>query len=361
MDTEPSPHAFQAPEPAVLSDLLPGYSVESLIAVGGMGAVYRAVQNSLHRAVAIKILPQELGADEAFRVQFETEAKAMALLNHPNLVGVYDFGNVGGLLYIVMEFVEGESLYHHAYGHHLEQDSAIRFTREICLGLQHAHENGVLHRDIKPSNILLDLQGHPKIVDFGLAQGMRQAPGKDEQVYGTPDYTAPEVLARSRTVDARADIFSVGVILHELLTGRVPASDPRSPSAIVSCDPRLDGVVRKATYPNPELRYTSAAEMAAELDMIAQTPPPRALRTVETPPAAWAPAGHRNRLSPMAGGRLSPGAPAAGAAPQSSAPHAPGRPPVPMKPHSSSVGMTILIVLLVLAVIVLLLYAASSG
>jgi len=361
MDTQPSPRTFQAPEPAVLSDLLPGYSVQSLIAVGGMGAVYHAVQNSLHRVVAIKILPEELGADEAYRARFETEAKAMALLNHPNLAGVYDFGHVGDLLYIVMEFVEGESLYHHAYGHCLEEEAAIRFTRGICLGLHHAHQNGVLHRDIKPSNVLLDLQGQPKIVDFGLAQGIRQAPGKDEDVYGTPHYTAPEVLTLSRAVDARADIFSVGVILHELLTGHVPASDPRPPSTIVSCDPRLDGVVRKATHPNPDLRYTSAAEMAADLDIIDQTPAPRALRTVKASPPAWAPAGQRGRLSHMAGRRLPPGAPAVSAMRPLPGSLSPRRPRVPLKPQSSSGGMVILIILLVLAIIGLLIYQALRG
>lgn len=290
MEEESSELSFQAPDPRELADLLPGYEVESLIAVGGMGAVYRAVQSSLHRPVAIKILPAELGSDEAFRIRFETEAKAMALLNHPNLAGVYDFGNMDGMLYIVMEFVEGESLYQFAYGKFIEPEDAIRMTRGICLGLHHAHEHGVLHRDIKPSNILLDLYAQPKIVDFGLAQEMRKAPEVDEEVFGTPHYTAPEVLTKPGSVDARADIFSIGVILHELLTGRVPAKDPRTASAIVQCDPRLDGVVRKATHPNPDLRYYSAAEMAAELEIISQTPAPRVLRTDQQ--VAWAPRGH---------------------------------------------------------------------
>jgi serine/threonine protein kinase len=291
METKSSDLSFQAPEPGELAHILPGYEVESLIAVGGMGAVYRAMQVSLGRAVAIKILPKELGGDLTFRAQFETEAKAMALLNHPNLAGVYDFGNVQGLLYIVMEFVEGQSLYHYAYGKFLDPDDAIGLVRGICLGLDHAHAHGILHRDIKPSNILLDPQGQPKIVDFGLAQDMLHAPGAEEEVFGTPHYTAPEVLGRPGYVNARADIFSVGVILHELLTGRVPANDPRTASAIVQCDPRLDVVVRKATHPNPDFRYGSSAEMAAELEMISQTPAPRALRT--DPQVAWTPGGHR--------------------------------------------------------------------
>jgi serine/threonine protein kinase len=329
METKPTDMSFQAPEPGELASILPGYEVESLIAVGGMGAVYRAMQVSLGRAVAIKILPRELGADEIFRAQFETEAKAMALLNHPNLAGVYDFGNVQGLLYIVMEFIEGDSLYHYAYGKFVDPDDAIRLTRGICLGLHHAHENGVLHRDIKPSNILLDLEGHPKIVDFGLAQDMLHVHGAKEEVFGTPHYTAPEVLGRPGAVNAHADIFSVGVILHELLTGRVPASDPRTASSIVQCDPRLDVVVRKATHPNPDLRYGSAAEMAAELEMISQTPAPRALIT-DHQPAAWTPAGRPTTRITR-----------------------------PMITQSSGPGMSILIAVLIVAVLVLLLYQMS--
>lgn len=334
MDTKLSDMSFQAPDPEELAHILPGYEVESLIAVGGMGAVYRAKQISLGRAVAIKILPRELGGDASFRTQFETEAKAMALLNHPNLAGVYDFGNVGGLLYIIMEFVEGESLYHLAYGKYLDPDEAIRLVRAVCLGLHHAHEHGILHRDIKPSNILLDSQGQPKIIDFGLAQDMLHVPGVEEEVFGTPHYTAPEVLGRPSAVNARADLFSVGVILHELLTGRVPASDPRTASAIVQCDPRLDVVVRKATNPRPELRFASAEEMAAELEMISQTPAPRALRT--EPQAAWTPGGnrpatHRNTT----------------------------RITRPLPTHSSGPGIGVVIALLIVAVLVLLLYQMS--
>ena len=359
METESSQLAFQAPDPAELANLMPGYEIQSLIAVGGMGAVYRAVQISLDRLVAIKILPTELGSDTQFRTQFETEAKAMALLNHPNLAGVYDFGSVDGILYIVMEFVEGESLYHYAYGKYLEPEDAIRFTKAICLGLQHAHENGVLHRDIKPSNILLDSHGQPKVVDFGLAQGIRQGRGKDEEIFGTPHYTAPEVLRPHGVVDARADLFSVGVILHELLTGRMPANDPRSASAIVQCDPRLDGVIRKSTHPNPDLRYSSCAEMAAELDVISQTPPPRTLRTTDlrttsritaraaTPGAAGrmaAPAPALTR-APLAGGSLGP---------RRAAP--PIRKPLAQSSSSSGSGIGIIIFFLILAVCALVIF-----
>lgn len=279
------PLAFEAPAAEELTRILAGYDVDSLIAVGGMGAVYSATQISLDRPVAIKVLPKQLGADPAYREQFQTEAKAMARLNHPNLVGVYDFGNVDGLLYIVMELVDGNSLFHAAHGIAIDASESIRVVKAICHGLHHAHENGVLHRDIKPSNILLDLRSQPKIADFGLAQPVKQEKShdQDKEIMGTPHYTAPEIISGLAAVDARSDIFSIGVILHELLTGHVPAHDPRTASAISHCDPRLDAVIRKATATNPDLRYRSAMEMATELETIETTPAPRVMRTANAP------------------------------------------------------------------------------
>lgn len=257
--------AFQAPDPAHLAELFPGYEIVGLIATGGMGAVYQAVQRSLDRPVAIKVLPREFGADASFREGFEAEAKAMAKLNHPNLIGVYDFGEVEGMLFIIMEFVPGESLYHLAYGKMMDGRDVTRMIGAVCDGLAHAHEHGILHRDIKPANILLDLQSRPKIGDFGLARPVGRREAEGEMVYGTPHYTAPEVLNRPEAVDFRADVFSVGVMLHELLTGKLPAADNRPPSVISGCDARFDAIVKRATQPMAELRYPSAAEMAADL------------------------------------------------------------------------------------------------
>jgi serine/threonine protein kinase len=270
---------FTAPLPTDLAPLFPGYEIQGLIATGGMGAVYCAVQKSLDRTVAIKILPLELSKDAAFCAGFESEAKAMARLNHPNLIGVYDFGEVNGMLYIVMEFVPGKSIYHSAYGTALAPSEVIRLISAICDGLAHAHENGIIHRDIKPSNILLDLNAQPKIGDFGLARPVERKIEEGEEIFGTPHYTAPEVVNQPHLVDHRADIFSLGVMLHELLTGKLPANDPRPASTIVRCDPRLDAIIRRATQPLPAARYASAAEMATDLRGITATKVPGGAKT----------------------------------------------------------------------------------
>ena len=153
-----------------LGRLLPAYDFECLIAKGGMGAVYKAKQRSLGRDVAIKILPPEVGRDPLFRRSFETEARAMARLNHPNLIGVYDSGSVADMLYIVMEYVPGKSLYHSSYGKMVDPVQAVELIQGICAGLSHAHENGIIHSDIKPANVLLTPKAEPKIGEFGLAR-----------------------------------------------------------------------------------------------------------------------------------------------------------------------------------------------
>lgn len=294
--SDPTPHVtFLAPDPAELAPLFPGYEIELLIATGGMGAVYRAVQKSLDRVVAIKILPQEFSKDAAFCAGFEAEAKAMARLNHPNLIGVYDFGEVNGMLYIIMEYVPGKSLFHSAHGIAIDPGEVIRLVAGICDGLAHAHEHGILHRDIKPSNILLDLNAQPKIGDFGLARPIDFKIQEGEEIFGTPHYTAPEVVDSPHSVDYRADIFSVGVMLHELLTGRLPADDPRPASVISRCDPRFDAIIRRASNPIPGQRYHSALEIAKDLRAITSSAGPRVPQTaVPRSPARAVPAQARH-------------------------------------------------------------------
>ena len=289
---------FEAPELEEVARLFPSYEILGLIACGGMGAVYHAVQTSLERPVAIKILPRVFSTNEEFRKGFESEAKAMAKLNHQNLIGVYDFGEVGGLLFIVMEFVAGQSLHQAAHGCAVEHADAINLVIGVCDGLAHAHEFGILHRDIKPSNILLDSQMNPKIGDFGLARPLERQIEEGEQIFGTPGYTAPEVLRPPFTIDQRADIFSVGVMLHELLTGHLLDAAPRPASQICGCNPRLDAVIMRATDPNPNRRYMSAMELGKELVTIAAIPN-RTLRTGVSEPRIKSMAGASTFSKPV--------------------------------------------------------------
>ncbi|MFT5883419.1 MAG: serine/threonine protein kinase, partial [Crocinitomicaceae bacterium] len=259
---------FQPPTPEELNHFFPAYEVTDFIAQGGMGAVFRATQISLDRPVAIKILPHEMGLDPEFSSSFETEAKAMAMLNHPNLVKVFDFGNIEGILYIVMELAPGRSLFDSVHGKSVEMSEASRLISDMCRGLEHAHNAGLIHRDIKPANVLVDDSARPKIVDFGLARPLSNT-HTGGTIYGTKGYTAPEVLTDPRNIDQRADIFSVGAMLYELLTGQMPP-DPYVPASSLSdSDTAFDTIILKAIHPQRSLRYSNAGEMADELDELA--------------------------------------------------------------------------------------------
>lgn len=263
------PIAFDPPQPGALSEMLSGYDVTDLIATGGMGAVYRATQISLDRPVAIKLLPSELN-DPSFREQFQAEARAMAKLNHPNLIGIYDFGQAGGMPYIVMELVSGKSLYYSSYGKAIDQTTACEIIIGICRGLAHAHAADIVHRDIKPANILLDSNANPKIGDFGLASAS-DADHDGGAVFGTPGYAAPEILSSAKAIGIPSDLYAVGVILYQLLTGKMPEEPARPPSTISSCDSRLDPIFRRATRRNPAMRYQSADDLADDLEKLLPT------------------------------------------------------------------------------------------
>ncbi|MGJ8658093.1 MAG: protein kinase domain-containing protein [Akkermansiaceae bacterium] len=258
---------FTAPSVEELQDKFPNHQIESFIAQGGMGAVYLATQTSLDRPVAIKILPKEFGEDEDYRVSFETEAKAMAKLNHSNLVGIYDFGDLDGMLYIIMEYIPGRSLFDTAHGQQVDQLEAASLIADMCVGLDHAHSAGMLHRDIKPANVLIDDEAKPKIVDFGLARPLGEEQS-DGVVFGTPGYTAPEVLTNPFAVDQRSDIFSMGVMLYEMLTGQLPGNPVVPASNVSHSDARFDAILRKAIHPDPAQRYATAGEMADALDSL---------------------------------------------------------------------------------------------
>ncbi|BDS06188.1 hypothetical protein NT6N_12280 [Oceaniferula spumae] len=296
MSQDSTPIDFTPPAVEEIADLLPAYEILSFIAKGGMGAVYLARQKSLDRQVAIKILPRHFGEDADFRSSFEAEAKSMAKFNHPNLIGIYDFGQVDGLLYIIMEMVQGKSLYHSAYGRTIDPDESARIVAGICRGLSSAHNHGILHRDIKPANILLDPNASPKIGDFGLARPVGDH--ESDSAFGTPGYTAPEVVHNPSAVDESTDLYSVGVILYELLTGKLPESIYTPAATLIGCDPRFDQIVRKATHPTPAMRYRKAEDIAEALEDIRKnkkpanpllmkaqgsTAPPRQARSLVTP------------------------------------------------------------------------------
>ncbi|MEP4078051.1 serine/threonine-protein kinase [Haloferula sp.] len=256
-----SPIPFEAPTLEQLSELLPAYEFDQLIAQGGMGAVYKARQRSLDRDVAIKILPRELGSDPLFRESFESEAKAMAKLSHTNLIKVYDYGDADGLLYTVMEYVHGKSLFSSANSKKIDPSQAIEIVLAASNGLSHAHENGIVHRDIKPGNILLNEKCEPKIGDFGLARPTGHQSGG--LVMGTPGYSAPEVLSHPEEGDQRSDIFALGVVLKELLTG-VPANSDEFQQTRFE-DAHLERICAKATAADPAMRHPDVSHLCESL------------------------------------------------------------------------------------------------
>jgi len=259
------------PEPAQLAPFFPGYEIEALIARGGMGAVYRARQLSLGRTVAIKLLPFDLGVREDFAERFRREATALARLNHPHIVAIHDFGQADdGHYFMVMEHVEGSDLAARLRtGGPLPPDEALRIVRQVCDALDFAHRQGVVHRDIKPANILLDAAGRVKVSDFGIAQFAHEETARGltatGTLLGTPDYTAPEQLTPQAAVDQRADIFSVGVMLYELLTGQLPRGVFRPASELAPVARGIDAVLARAMQSEPGRRYSAITELTAEL------------------------------------------------------------------------------------------------
>ena len=267
---------FAVPEAEELEPLFPQFSAFELLGVGGMGAVFRARQNSLDRTIALKILPRESGADPAFAERFAREARALAKLSHPHIVGMHDFGETGGYYYFVMEFVEGVTLREAIRRKSLTPTEALRVVSEICGALQFAHDQGIVHRDIKPENILLSKNGHVKIADFGLAKLLAlpeiELPlTASRHIVGTPHYMAPEQMERPLEVDHRADIYSLGVVFYEMLTGELPIGRFDPPSRKVIVDVRLDEVVLRTLEKEPGRRYQHVSDVGHEVEHISGT------------------------------------------------------------------------------------------
>ncbi len=350
---------FNPPTVAELAPLFPQLEILELIGKGGMGAVYQARQKQLDRIVALKILPPGIGSDAAFAERFTREARALAKLNHPGIVTLYEFGVAAGvppavdpgvppggkgiastarvessevaaspggrmppstaggtpaatsqtpdarpqtqLFFFLMEFVDGVNLRQLLHAGRISAREALAIVPQICDALQFAHDQGIVHRDIKPENILMDRRGRVKVADFGLAKivgtdaersaGLRPGANPSDQnepgrrpalqsltdagkVMGTPNYMSPEQRDNPGEVDHRADIYALGVVFYQMLTGELPGKKIAPPSTKVHIDVRLDEIVLRAMEKNPELRYQQVSEVKTCVETIAATPDP---------------------------------------------------------------------------------------
>ena len=271
-----NPVGFVPSTPDELVPHFPQLEIVGFVGHGGMGAVYKAKQKGLDRLVALKILPPESGREAAFAERFAREARALAHLNHANIVAVYDFGQAGGFYYLLMEFVDGVNLRQMLQAHRLSPRESMSIVPQICEALQYAHDHGVVHRDIKPENVLVDKHGRVKIADFGLAKLLgKEPPGerltRPAEVMGTPHYMAPEQLEKPLEVDHRADIYSLGVVFYEMLTGELPLGRFAAPSKKVQVDVRLDEIVLRALEKEPALRYQQAIHVSTDVQDFATT------------------------------------------------------------------------------------------
>jgi hypothetical protein len=293
--------------------------VLDLLGRGGMGAVYKGWQVSLERYVAIKILPPDFEeGDSNFAVRFKQEAKTMAKFQHPGIISIYDAGETAsGLLYIVMEYVEGTDVSQMIRRKgKLDPINALAITAHVCDALAYAHSHGVIHRDIKPANIMVNNEGVVKVADFGLAKATGSAQmglTRTDMSMGTPDFIAPEALIIGVNADHRADLYAVGVMLYNMLTGEIPRGRFKPSSERVQSDPRFDAIIDRAMEQDREHRYQSSQEIRRDLDVILSTPMER---SAEAPaPARSAPA-HKPVMKGPAQRSETPPPPHAGAKPE---------------------------------------------
>ena len=278
-------HVGPPPSHAEIQELFADMEVLELLGRGGMGIVYKARHIDMDRLVAVKLLAPHLATDPTSAERFLREARALARFTHPHIVAVHHVGRSGAVVYIVMEFVDGTSLRDCLRSGKLTAHESLRLVPQICDAIQFAHDHGVIHRDIKPENILIDRAGDVKIVDFGLAKfGDDSAitlTGTDVRM-GTHHYMAPEQFTNATGVDHRADIYSLGVMFYEMLTGGLPTPQCAPPSEKAGTDPRLDKVVARSLRDEPDERYQQAGEIKSDLERIAAAPRPRRWLTPAT-------------------------------------------------------------------------------
>ena len=284
--------SWTPPTPAELAPRFPQLEIIELLGQGGMGAVYKVRQRDLDRWAALKILPDEVAHDPSFAERFQREARALALLGHQHIVTVYEFGQRDGVYFLLMEYVDGVNLRQAIRAGQISAKDALGIVTQICDALQFAHEEGVVHRDIKPENILIDKRGRVKIADFGLAKLLGNSPELPNltgthQVMGTPVYMAPEQMEGTRGVDHRADIFSLGVVFYELLTGELPLGRFAPPSQKYQLDVRLDDVVLRTLEKEPDRRYQRASDVKCDVESIRSQPRVVPLPVVKKPSRPW--------------------------------------------------------------------------
>ncbi|MDB6130640.1 MAG: Serine/threonine protein kinase [Verrucomicrobiales bacterium] len=273
--------------PEEIAPHFPNLEIVGCLGRGGMGVVYKARQKTLNRFVALKLLAPERVQDAKFAERFTHEAQALAALNHPNIVTIYDFGQAGGFYYLLMEFVDGANLRQLLRARKFTPEEAVAVIPPLCDALQFAHDRGIVHRDIKPENLLLDKSGRVKVADFGIAKmlgvtrqtsderGNSAAEITTTNAVGTPGYSAPEQKSDPSRVDSRADIYSLGVVFYELLTGELPGKLIQPPSNKVQVDVRLDEIVLRALQNQPELRFQQVSEVKTCIETIAGNPQPK--------------------------------------------------------------------------------------
>jgi serine/threonine-protein kinase len=281
------------------------YEITGELGRGAMGVVYKALDPTIGRTVALKTMRLDvhgLDAQEMVR-RFQNEARAAGVLNHPNIVTIYDAGEQDGIFYIAMEFIEGTTLHELlAEKRVLATDEVLQLTRQICRGLDYAHSNSIVHRDIKPANIMITGNGTVKIMDFGIAKSGGQVTNTG-QVLGTPNYMAPEQV-KGRQLDGRSDLFSLGVILYEMLTGEKPFvgqnvttiiykivnENPITPRDLdVTVHPGLSAIVTKALAKAPDDRYQTGADLVRDLENYKLAGPVRTGSTAAISPVPSAP------------------------------------------------------------------------
>jgi len=276
----PAPHTA-----AELAPHFPQLEILECLGRGGMGVVYKARQILLNRLVALKLLAPERVTEAAFEERFVQEARALAALNHPNIVTVYEFGESDGLYFLMMEFVDGVNLRQAMKLGRFTPEQALAIVPPVCEALQYAHEHGIVHRDIKPENLLIDKNGRVKIADFGIAKMLNRLPeggSVEGRAAGTPQYMAPEQKTFSGT-DHRADIYSLGVVLYELLTGDLPDDQIKPSLHKVNNDVELNAIVSRALHERPELRFQSAADLRTQVETLLVSPDsPRPRRKLST-------------------------------------------------------------------------------